>query len=234
MSVTDRLITITIRADDLDSAVGAIYSAHAEYCISSGGCGCMDEASRLGDVLDAAKSAPEHIADTGTSTDTPAPSQAATEARDERRRADERAQRYADAVYDAAVDHPMWISDDSKPLDYNPRREELLAEFIDEAQAAVIALADVEQAELRAENERLTRALDDAWTGWQHDTNELTARAEKAEAKVAQPDSVTHPTLSKRRACSSCMRPMVTCALYCAWCGMREVGNIGPALDGAR
>lgn len=125
---------------------------------------------------------------------------------------EERAQRYADAVYDIAVDHPMWIDADSQPLDYNPRREEMLIEFIDEAQAAVIALADAEQAELRAD---LAYAQADArhWhSGWGRADAELrdaraalvnmdrlvteaNAAAESAEAKVARVEALMPPDL---------------------------------------
>ena len=44
-----------VRASD---AVGAIYSAHGEFCISSDNCSCHDEAERLEDAIDAFEAAP--------------------------------------------------------------------------------------------------------------------------------------------------------------------------------
>jgi hypothetical protein len=73
-----------------------------------------------------------------------------------------RTDRYADAIHDIASDHAMWIGDDGKPLDYLPERATRISEFVYEAADAVMAVADAEQAELRAALHRV-RALADAF-----------------------------------------------------------------------
>lgn len=58
----------------------------------------------------------------------------------------DRVEKFAQAIYDVGVDHPMWIGDDGKPLDYLPARETRLADFVYQAAAAVVAVADAERA----------------------------------------------------------------------------------------
>lgn len=51
----DEFITVTVRIEDLDDAIGCISLVHGDRCISSDDCGCMDEIRRLEDAIKAAQ-----------------------------------------------------------------------------------------------------------------------------------------------------------------------------------
>jgi hypothetical protein len=69
----------------------------------------------------------------------------------------ERETRYAEAVYDIAVDHPMWIDGNGAPLDYSPEREAHISGFVSEAARAVMAVADEERNEAGARSYQAAR-----------------------------------------------------------------------------
>jgi hypothetical protein len=65
----------------------------------------------------------------------------------------------------------MWIGDDGKPLDYLPERATHITQFVYQTAEAVMAVADAELAELRAENERLRATLREAVGAFAHPTH---------------------------------------------------------------
>ena len=89
-------------------------------------------------------------------------------------------ERDVQAALEVLLHSDVWICDDGEPLDYLPERATRLADFIYQAAAAVVDLADDEldrQAKMRA-------------TGYEGQLIRAIRRAEAAEAKVARVEAL--------------------------------------------
>jgi len=163
----------------------------------------------LHEAFDALLPASERLADAGTTQSAPEPSQAATEAQGD----DERVRRYAEAIYAADQARNPEI-----PFGFE------LNEWGKEARA-VMAVADAEQAELRAEVERV-------WRYFETDAAALRERAEAAEAKVGDLEMSLAVESAKRAAAEAKVARVE--ALHSKWATARNIsdGRPNPVLIG--